>query len=71
MIKMSLKRIAEKLGFDPLHPPKRDLDPFLIDDATPSIWAPLTEDELAYVHKKATGRDLPGYDYSQIEEEDP
>lgn len=54
---ITLEGIAQKLGFDPMNPPKYEpKDPFLVDDATPSIWAPLNEEELAFLYEKKTGR---------------
>ena len=38
--------IARKLGIDPLNPPMPEGDPDEIDDASPSIWAPLTKEEV-------------------------
>ena len=48
---VSIEGITEKLGFDPMNPPKPDVDPYSIDDNTPSIWSPLTKEELAFLLK--------------------
>ena len=60
MSDITMESIKAKLGFDPLDPPKEEnKDPFYIDDNKPSIWAPLTREELAFVFKARTGMDIP------------
>ncbi len=46
-----IKEIIEKLGFDPLDPPKRkgDENPWLIDDHTPSPYSVLSSEERKYL----------------------
>jgi hypothetical protein len=58
---MSISResIEKKLGFDPLYPPEFAGDPFEVDDVSPSIWAPLNTEELAFVYELLTGKKLP------------
>ena len=51
--------IARKLGIDPLNPPMPEGDPDEIDDASPSIWAPLTKEEKAFVFEQLTGDKFP------------
>ena len=58
MAEITLKSIEEKLGFDPLNPPRKEWIPDDVDDS-PSIWAPLTEEELAYLYFVMTGRKVP------------
>ena len=53
--------IARKLGFDPLDPPKLKIAPDEVDDLTPSIWAPLNVDEIAFVVELRTGKKLPDW----------
>jgi len=50
--------IAKKLGFDPLDPPDVKGEPDVCDDHTPSIWAPLNSEELAFVFELLTGKKL-------------
>ena len=50
--------IAKKLGFDPLNPPDVECEPDVCDDHTPSIWAPLNKEELAFVFELMTGKKL-------------
>lgn len=54
-MKITLNSIQNKLGFDPLNPPERKIDDWEIDDATPSIWSPLTEEEKLFLFEKMTG----------------
>ena len=55
---ITYESIKNKLGFDPLNPPKRnvDEDPFLVDDHTPSPYSVLKDEEshwlVDYVSKK-------------------
>ncbi|MBR5430629.1 MAG: hypothetical protein IK116_08935 [Firmicutes bacterium] len=56
---ITIESIAKKLGFDPLNPPKLEQPIGFHDDYTPSIWAPLTREEKAFVLKIATGIDIP------------
>ena len=51
--------VAEKLGFDPMNPPPYKGDGWSIDDNTPSIWAPLTEEEREFVFEMLTGMKFP------------
>lgn len=51
--------VTKKLGFDPLNPPKREVKPDVVDDHTPSIWSPLTREELAFVFELRTGDKIP------------
>ncbi len=48
---ITIESIAAKLGFDPMNPPTPDVDQYSIDDNTPSIWSPLTKEELAFLLK--------------------
>ncbi len=57
-VKITRESIAEKLGFDPMDPPEWNGDMYSVDDAVPSIWAPLNKEELAFVFKLHTGRDI-------------
>ena len=53
---ITLANIEEKLGFDPMNPPEREgCDTWTIDDATPSIWAPLNKEEMLYVLENCMG----------------
>lgn len=58
-MEVTLESIKEKLGFDPFNPPKiLPENPFEVDDHTPSIWVPLSEEELAFVIELRTGKKL-------------
>ena len=46
---ITLESIREKLGFDPLNPHIPEIDYYAVDDSTPSIWAPLSKEELEYL----------------------
>lgn len=48
-MEISLESITAKLGFDPMNPPDIPVEPDVVDDHTPSIWAPLTQEELAFL----------------------
>lgn len=54
-MEITLKSIQEKLGFDPLNPPKREINPHEVDDHTPSMWSPLTEEEKVFLLKLRFG----------------
>ena len=54
-MEITLKSIEEKLGFDPLNPPEPECDGWSVDDYTPSIWAPLTEEEHIFLIEKQLG----------------
>ena len=56
---ITLESIKEKLGFDSLNPPMPEGDPDEVDDASPSIWAPLTKEEKAFVFEQLTGDRFP------------
>ncbi len=58
MEEITLESIRDKLGFDPLNPPARKIEPYAVIDYEPSIWEPLSEEELAYLVKIKTGIDL-------------
>lgn len=58
-MEITRESIRNKLGFDPLDPPNLNSDPFEVDDKTPSIWAPLSDREKAYVLKLRNGIDVP------------
>ena len=55
MTEITLESITKKLGFDPMNPPHPEVDPWVIDDTRPSRWAPLTEEELAFLIEIDTG----------------
>ena len=58
MTEITLESIAKKLGFDPLNPPYPEVEPQVVDDYTPSIWAPLSREELAFLIKTTIGIDV-------------
>lgn len=60
--------ITRKLGFDPLNPPTLNIAPDEVDDLTPSIWAPLSVDEFAFVYKLRTGKELSSPVYERLKE---
>ena len=51
--------VEKKLGFDIFNPPLPENGSLDVDDATPSIWSPLTRAELAFVIELYTGQKLP------------
>ncbi len=55
---ITLESIQKKLGFDPLNPPPDEFDEWEIRDDIPSIWEPLSREELAYLIKFKTGVDV-------------
>ena len=57
-MKPTIESITKKLGFDPRYPPKREFDPWKIDDVTPRIGAQLEPEELAFVIELLTGERL-------------
>ena len=54
-MEITLESIKEKLGFDPLNPPRREIKPHEVDDKTPSMWSPLTQEEKAFLLKMQFG----------------
>lgn len=54
-MEITRESVTKKLGFDPMRPPKIKTEPHVVDDATPSIWAPLSREELAFVIELRTG----------------
>ena len=53
---ITLEAIKEKLGFDPMEPPKNDNDDgWSVDDSKPSIWEPLTQEESLFVLEHCFG----------------
>lgn len=47
----TLEEIKQKLGFDPLNPPKREIkDQWLIDDHTPSPYSVLSDEESHFLY---------------------
>ena len=58
MEEITLESIQKKLGFDPLNPPPDNLDDWKIRDDIPSIWAPLSMKEKAYLLKIKFGFDF-------------
>ena len=58
MAEITLESLEKKLGFDPLNPPYPEVDPWAINDNRPSLWAPLTEEELAFLIRVTTGIDV-------------
>ena len=58
MAEITLESIEKKLGFDPLNPPYPEIDPQVVFDPEPSLWAPLTREELAFLIKYSTGIDV-------------
>lgn len=55
MTEITLESITKKLGFDPMNPPYPEVEPQVVNDNRPSIWAPLTEEELAFLIEIDTG----------------
>ena len=56
---ITMERIVEKLGFDPMNPPEFKQEPDVVDDRSPSLWEPLTREEKAFLIKKMTGMQMP------------
>lgn len=53
---ITMDSIKKKLGFDPMNPPKNESDDtWVVDDATPSVWAPLNKEELLFVLENCMG----------------
>ncbi len=65
---ITLESIKEKLGFDPLNPPMPKVDSYAIDDHTPSIWAPLSQEELEFLLKLDFGDRFQPERWSQVKE---
>lgn len=58
-MEITLHSIEKKLGFDPLNPPQVKLeDDWAVDDHTPSIWAPLTEEEHLFLIEIEFGKEI-------------
>lgn len=56
---ITLQSIESKLGFDPLNPPPVEFkDDWVVDDHTPSIWAPLTEEEHLFLTEIEFGKEI-------------
>ena len=52
---ITLQDIEKKLGFNPKYPPVIKREPDVVDDTTPSIWAPLEPEELIFVMENCMG----------------
>ena len=56
---ITLENIARKMGCeDPFHPPRPEHDGWAIDDATPSPYSVLTQEERAFLIEKQTAINL-------------
>ena len=55
MGEITIESIKEKLGFDPLNPPRRKSELQVVEDNEPSIWEPLSREELAFLVEIKTG----------------
>lgn len=55
MTEITLESITNKLGFDPMNPPYPEVEPQVVNDNRPSLWAPLTREELAFLVEIDTG----------------
>ena len=64
MEEITLESIRAKLGFDPLNPPEREVEPYAVDDHTPSMWGPLTKEEQAFLLRIQLGSVFENYEES-------